>query len=175
MFAVTQGMERRERLTTIVADVQTDLNTNQVLEEGTGELRALVGAFSDDQGRVHLARGLTLSYYEFKQPLAERLTDEAWRVLLAQKPPAEPAWIASFTAKSSPTAIQPSPPAASAPSPTPSLPASSGPVIGNRNSHIYHDPACSSVGQMSAKNKVLFASAAAAQAAGYRACQRCGG
>lgn len=45
--------------------------------------------------------------------------------------------------------------------------------IGNRNSMIFHKPACSSVGAMSEKNKVPLSSRQSAVDAGFRPCQRC--
>ena len=49
-----------------------------------------------------------------------------------------------------------------------------GPVIGNRNSRVYHLPVgCPSYGQVSAKNRVEFAAAAEAEAAGYRRAGNC--
>lgn len=46
-------------------------------------------------------------------------------------------------------------------------------VIGNRNTKKYHKPSCSSVGEMSDKNKVTFSSPEKAEASGYVACKRC--
>jgi len=41
-----------------------------------------------------------LSYYEFKQPISDRLTDEAWRAMLEQgNEPERPAWADSFLAE----------------------------------------------------------------------------
>ncbi|RLF50767.1 MAG: hypothetical protein DRN11_04040, partial [Thermoplasmata archaeon] len=40
--------------------------------------------------------GATLSYYEFKQPMEQRLTDEEWKEILQNSPPQRPAWISSF-------------------------------------------------------------------------------
>lgn len=78
--------------TTIVADVHTDSNTQQVLEEGSGYLRALVVAHLNPQGRLVLGVGPLLTHHEFKQPIAHRLTDEAWRGMLqaGQAPPRAP-------------------------------------------------------------------------------------
>ena len=85
--------------TTVVADVLTDPNTSQALEEGSGYLREIVVAYSDAAGHVFLGRGATLSYYEFKQPMQNRLTDEAWRQLLAaNQAPAPPAWVETLVA-----------------------------------------------------------------------------
>jgi hypothetical protein len=44
-------------------------------------------------GSVFLAVGPVLSYYEFKHPMDDRLTDEAWRTMLdTAQEPARPAW-----------------------------------------------------------------------------------
>jgi hypothetical protein len=46
-------------------------------------------------------------------------------------------------------------------------------VVGNRRSHVYHRPTCPGAGRMSERNRVTFASAAAAKAAGYRPAGDC--
>ena len=91
-----EGVDDKSKKTTIVADVHTDANTGQVLEEGVGYVRLVVVAYPLPDGRVHLAAGPVFSYYEFKQPMDDRLTDEAWREMLADEPPADPEWTASF-------------------------------------------------------------------------------
>ncbi|HDP88999.1 MAG TPA: DUF3160 domain-containing protein [Thioalkalivibrio sp.] len=90
------GIEDEEAKTTIVADVLTDTNTSQVLEEGVGYVKLLLAVYQVPDGRLALGAGPVLSYYEFKHPMADRLTDEAWRELLGASPPAEPGWTGSF-------------------------------------------------------------------------------
>lgn len=51
--------------------------------------------------------------------------------------------------------------------------ASSEPVVGNRRSRIYHLPRCPNYGDVSPRNRVPFASAQAARAAGYRQARNC--
>ena len=49
------------------------------------------------EGKSYLARGTSLSYYEFKRPIAQRPTDKDWKAALAEgKAPARPKWISSF-------------------------------------------------------------------------------
>jgi endonuclease YncB( thermonuclease family) len=48
-----------------------------------------------------------------------------------------------------------------------------GAVIGNYRSHIFHRPDCPNYADVSAKNRVVFATAAAAEAAGYRQARNC--
>jgi len=85
----------------VVADVHTDSNTGECLEEGVGyplEIYVIV----NEGGSVRLTKGAVFSYYEFRQPINNRLTDEAWRDLLAgDSPPAMPEWTSSFTDLSS--------------------------------------------------------------------------
>ena len=79
--------------TTLVADVHTDGNTAQVLEEGVGFVRLLVAACPVPGGQTVLCVGPVFSYYEFKWPSNDRLTDEAWAGLLAaEQAPPEPPW-----------------------------------------------------------------------------------
>jgi len=51
--------------------------------------------------------------------------------------------------------------------------ASSGPIVGNRRSHIYARPGCASYDTMAPQNRVVFPSAQAAEAAGYRQAGNC--
>jgi hypothetical protein len=48
-----------------------------------------------------------------------------------------------------------------------------GPIIGNRNSMIYHLPNCPDYSKVSERNRVPFESEAAAQAAEYRKARNC--
>jgi hypothetical protein len=92
---VVSGIDKKSRKTTIVADVHTDANSGRVLEEGVGYVDLLVVAWKNGD-RVYLAAGPELSYYEFKHPMDDRLTDEAWREMLVSDPPARPAWLPRF-------------------------------------------------------------------------------
>ena len=83
--------------TTLVADVHTEGNTKKVLEEGVGHIKTLVVAYKLPEGHILVGVGPVFSYYEFKQPMKNRLTDEAWREMLNTQPPAEPEWIKSFS------------------------------------------------------------------------------
>jgi hypothetical protein len=82
----------------VVADVHTDLNTNQVLEEGVGNPEHIFVIVPID-GSLTLTQGAAFSYYEFKQPISDRLTDEAWQQMLTDnKAPEVPSWTKSFMA-----------------------------------------------------------------------------
>lgn len=52
-------------------------------------------------------------------------------------------------------------------------PVPSGPIVGNRRSRIYEWPGCPFYDKLSPANRVEFASAAAAEQAGYRAARNC--
>ena len=94
------GVSARGMETTMVADVHTDTNTNQVLEEGIGYVDLIVVAVPDASGELVCAVGPTLSYYEFKHPMNNRLTDEAWKNMLEKgEVPDRPRWIESFFAE----------------------------------------------------------------------------
>jgi hypothetical protein len=83
--------------TTLVADVHTEGNTKMVLEEGVGYIKTLIVAYKLPQGHILLGVGPVFSYYEFKQPMENRLTDEAWREILKTNPPPEPEWVKNFS------------------------------------------------------------------------------
>jgi len=83
--------------TTLVADVHTDINTYQVLEEGVGYVKLIVVAYMVPDGRILLGSGPVFSYYEFKWPMDDRLTDEKWTEMLEKgENPAQPDWVRSF-------------------------------------------------------------------------------
>ncbi len=83
--------------TTLVADVHTDINSYQVLEEGVGYVKLIAVAYPIPDGRIVLGAGPVFSYYEFKWPMNDRLTDEKWTEMLekADNPP-QPDWVRSF-------------------------------------------------------------------------------
>ena len=83
--------------TVLVADVHTDGNTKKVLEEGVGYLKTMIVAYQHPEGHILLGVGPVFSYYEFKQPMDDRLTDEAWREILNSNPPPQPEWIKTFS------------------------------------------------------------------------------
>ncbi len=97
--AAAAGVQAEGLETTIVADVHTDANSRQVLEEGTGFLRTIAVVYPMPTGDVVIGFGPVFSYYEFKQPMANRLTDEAWKEMLnSGKAPSLPEWTRSFSA-----------------------------------------------------------------------------
>ena len=63
----------------VVADVHTDLNSRQVLQIGVGFPQIV-----EIKIGTQTAAAAVFSLYEFRQPIAERLTDERWRVILSQ-------------------------------------------------------------------------------------------
>ncbi len=80
----------------VIADVHTDTNTMTVLEEAVGNPMIIYVAVYIE-GQVVITRGGTFSYYEFAQPMNDRLTDEAWQDMLdAGEEPPLPSWLGSF-------------------------------------------------------------------------------
>jgi hypothetical protein len=75
--------------TTLVADVHTHAVEQRVVEEGVGYVALIIVACPRPYAPPYLAAGPVLSHYEFKHPMSDRLTDEAWRQLLdsSQRPP----------------------------------------------------------------------------------------
>lgn len=76
----------------IVADVHTYIQGGTVLEEGVGAPSSIFVRIRDAAG-YRLCRGGVFSYSEFKWPMADRLTDEAWQAMAqAGRRPPRPAW-----------------------------------------------------------------------------------
>ena len=94
--SVIADVEEKAKKTTIIADVHTDTNTRNVLEEGVGYVNLIVVAYKVPDGRILIGAGPVTTYYEFKQPMEHRLTDEKWREILSSNPPERPEWISNF-------------------------------------------------------------------------------
>jgi len=99
--SIVAGVEAEGKETTLVADVHTDTNPPmEVLEEGLGYVDLILVAYNVPDGHIILGAGPTLSYYEFKQDLDQRLTDEQWKEILERgQQPQRPGWIDSFYAE----------------------------------------------------------------------------
>lgn len=100
LASIVTGVNNQGKETTIIADVHTDTNTLQVLEEGVGYVDLIVVAYKCPDGRIIAGAGPVFSYYEFKQPMSNRLTDEQWKQQLENgQQPDRPAWTSSFVAE----------------------------------------------------------------------------
>ncbi len=82
----------------LVADVHTEWVSGQCLEAAIGGAMPIYAVVEVD-GVKQLLLGGVYSYYEFLQPISERLTDEAWREQWETgRIPLAPPWTASFMA-----------------------------------------------------------------------------
>jgi hypothetical protein len=81
----------------LVIDTFTELDPPaMVLQEGVGEFRTMLVAYKLPQGHIVVGAGPVFSYYEFKHPSDDRLTDEKWREMLnSGKAPKPPKWTQS--------------------------------------------------------------------------------
>lgn len=83
----------------VVADVFTEVNSDQVLEEAIG-IPAEIFVVANVDGKDKVCLGVVYSYYEFKQPMSDRLTDEKWRSIIKEnKQPPVPKWIEDIAVK----------------------------------------------------------------------------
>lgn len=90
----------RSMSTALVTDVHSDQNSGMVLGEATGHLDLAVVCVRRPDGTITLAAGPVLSYYEFKHPMNDRLSDEEWRTMLQEgRAPARPEWTGSYMSK----------------------------------------------------------------------------
>ena len=97
---IITGVNDKGKETTIIADVHTDTNTAVVLEEAVGYVDLVIVAYKTPAGTIMTGAGPVFSYYEFKQPLSNRLTDMGWTQLLEQEQqPNRPLWTESFLAE----------------------------------------------------------------------------
>ncbi len=100
LFSATKFPERYLRLVRsgkkekmpLIVDVHSDYASGCVLEEGVGYPDYIFAKLSI-QGKEVILKGGVFSYYEFKQSLQSRLTDDEWLAMLNSKPPPRPTWI----------------------------------------------------------------------------------
>ncbi len=92
MAQITSGTDDRMAL---VADVHTHLEGHQVLEEAVGD-PFLICVALERAGQPTRYWGAVFSYYEFKHPLDDRLTDEAWQAMWPK--PSLPPWTSRYLA-----------------------------------------------------------------------------
>jgi hypothetical protein len=90
---ITSGTDTRMA---IVGDVHTHLAAGEVLEEAVGD-PFLICVELERDGQKFRHWGAVFSYYEFKHPIDDRLTDEAWQAM-DPKPPLPP-WTSVFLAQ----------------------------------------------------------------------------
>ncbi|TES92458.1 MAG: DUF3160 domain-containing protein [Candidatus Cloacimonadota bacterium] len=81
MEEITDGTDSKMAL---IADVHTDVNTKQVLEVGVGSPLKLFIVVPVNN-KPYLMEGATFSYYEFKEKMANRLTDAEWQEMIEDK------------------------------------------------------------------------------------------
>lgn len=79
----------------LVADVAT--GGDQCLELAIGKPDMIIVPVYLD-GQIRLTRGSIFSFYQFAQPVANRLTDEEWREILRDRPDdySRPAWLEEY-------------------------------------------------------------------------------
>ena len=65
----------------VVVDVATDGTDGTTLELGTGKVSTIY-VLVPIGGELHLCKGATYTYYDFEQPISDRLTDSEWRTML---------------------------------------------------------------------------------------------
>ena len=79
----------------VIADVHTDPNSGMVLEVGVGYPHNIFVIVPIDN-ELRIVQGGIFSYYEFKQPMNNRLTDGEWQKMLSTAPPDLQTWMESF-------------------------------------------------------------------------------
>lgn len=98
-LANTDLLSPRDKDMAVVADVFTWRTAGQAVHVAVGHPDLVYAAIPGPKG-PQIARGAVMSYRAFLAPVADRLTDEAWRQRLAtgQAPP-RPAWLAPIYAE----------------------------------------------------------------------------
>jgi hypothetical protein len=78
-----------------VIDVHTSVNTGEVLHVGVGSCNPMLVSIKNECG-VRAYVGPVMSYYEFKVPGLQRMTDVEWENMLWGEEPQRPAWVEPF-------------------------------------------------------------------------------
>ncbi|MCC6622403.1 MAG: DUF3160 domain-containing protein [Deltaproteobacteria bacterium] len=90
------GKGRLERGIALVTDIHTNVTNQVALQIGIGRVDKLFVAVPDDVG-ARMTEGGVFGFYEFTQPISDRLTDDQWheRIVNGSLPP-RPSWVSSF-------------------------------------------------------------------------------
>ena len=75
----------REFPCAIVADIATNGEAGTTLEVGTGKAKTMY-VVVDVEGSPRIASGSVFSFYQFEQPISDRLTDTKWRQMMGIEP-----------------------------------------------------------------------------------------
>lgn len=95
-YTVEEWVANPPETLALVADVATNADAGLVLEEAIGPVDYIYVIANGPNG-LHLTRGAVYSYYEFTQPIDQRLTDDAWRAMVASgNIPPRPAWTSLY-------------------------------------------------------------------------------
>jgi hypothetical protein len=87
---------KNEKSPALIADVLTEPNLGIVLHEATAHFNPILIVYKHG-GDYIAGAGLVFSYYEFKTPLGERMTDSEWLELLDKgNIPERPSWTEGF-------------------------------------------------------------------------------
>ena len=165
------GKVSKWHLSELVYDKDVSVLSTKVDRYGRHVGKVLAG--SSDAGLEQIRAGYAWVYTEYANELtaadrnayqnAEREARRTRNGLWADASP-KPPWQFRRGERSaaSPPRIMP-----------PATAATDGAIIGNRRSHIYHRPDCPDWSKVSAQNRVVFATEAAAVAAGFRRAKNC--
>ncbi|MES2733740.1 MAG: DUF3160 domain-containing protein [Bacteroidota bacterium] len=96
-FSDWENVQGPDKSVAVVADIYTrnisGCQKNGILHVGTGKVNDLY-VVVQIEGALYLTKGAVFSYYEFEQPLGQRLTDEEWQKMLDDnQAPALPDWM----------------------------------------------------------------------------------
>jgi hypothetical protein len=90
------GEARARRGVAIATDIHTNVRRGEALEIAIGRIDSIFVAVPAEVGQ-RMTEGGVFSFYEFTEPMATRLTDEAWGERLEQdRLPPRPAFTSSF-------------------------------------------------------------------------------
>jgi hypothetical protein len=97
-YMAEQPLAEPPEMAAMVTDVASNPDAGTVLQVGTGQVD-LIYVITDSPQGLQLTRGSVYSYYEFVNPIDDRLDDDTWRALVrAGELPPRPEWIAGFLA-----------------------------------------------------------------------------
>ena len=100
-----EGVEVQEFPAALVVDIATNPN-GEVLEAAT-DVPSFICVIVKVDGKLKIARGSVYSFYQFRWPMEDRLTDTKWRQMMGvmegddgtynmEKPVQKPAWTESY-------------------------------------------------------------------------------